>query len=303
MKVVISAILAALFISYYFPQVSELEWLLPYLLSGMLFTTFVKTKFEVKKLFKKRVLAAFLVSVGLVPFIVVEIARIFNFSYDIQLGLFLIAITPTAMAAPTIAGEAGLNKEVVLSSVLISNLLAPVTYPLLLNFYYDQSFSINFFNLFLKVFVIVILPVSLSLLFKKVFAKIPSKILSKISTSMLFAVIFLAVTSVSGEFFNGKIATSVLLISFLVVFILSSFLYWGSYFLAILFHSKWSKSLSLSLGHKNNGLTIGLLPVIGAVSPEVVTPILLYMISHHIHNGILISLNNKKIKDNNKVVD
>lgn len=276
-------IFAAIILGIVFDSIDILKSAIPYILASLLFFNFLKIDFKLKHFFRKELLYFPIVFYILLPPIIYFAAS--SLDYNFKLGLFILTITPTAIGAPVVAGLIKGDRELVTAQVLLLNLLSPLTYSLLIYFWFDTAnVNIPVFLILKKVSFIILLPLAFSYVIRKF--SFNKKHLYNFSTVYVpFAfllIIFSAVSSASAKLKSTPPETLVLLI--IIVFLMALLFFSGGF---IFFRSSGiAKSVSLMSGHRNTALSIWI--ILSNFSAEAVLPLIIYIISHHICNALLL---------------
>lgn len=268
----------AIILGFFFPIAASLGFLIPVLLAIILFFSFLELDIKVKKFFRTELIYYFVFGLLILPFLVFLLTK--NFDIQLRLGFFLVAITPTAISAPIIVKIIKGDMELIVSNVFLYNLLSPITYTLLLNLYFKKAVLVPTNIILVKLALMVFLPLLLTFLLKK--STILKKI-SRISNAAFMLVIFIAVSAASSHIRNIDLLPLLKIIA--IVFVFAGI----SYLAGLLLKKrkkKLKKSLSVAFGHKNSTLTIWI--ALSNFGPLVVVPMVIYIICHHIINGILV---------------
>lgn len=286
-KILKNGIFISIGLGLLFPQGEKLGQIIPYLLTILLFFSFIKLDFDIKKFIRKEVLYYFLVVLVLTPLAIFFIPKMFGLDLDLRLGLFIAAITPTATAAPIITDTIKGDRELMVSSVVFANLISPFTYTALLSIFFDNDIDIPAEQILIKISTIIFIPLIAALLIRK-FTKFKEPLIkfSKFNPLLLLCVLFAAVSSASSDLRDTNLETITIVFAYTMILVTFSF--------AIGFwlpkNLKAKKALASVFGHKNNTLGIWIvIEYFSDISARTIIPVLIYIICHHIINGFLIN--------------
>jgi bile acid:Na+ symporter, BASS family len=282
-KIINYGIFAAIVLGVLFPSQGSFKILIPILLALMLFFSFLKLDLRIRKFLRWELGVYFFIGLLILPFLVFLLTK--SLDMELRLGIFLVSITPTAIGAPIIVDMIKGNRELVVSNVVLYNLLSPFTYVVLLSLYFKtNALVIPVFSILEKLVLMIFIPLFLALLFKRIIVLDSSlkKIGRVFSPFAFILVIGIAVSSASSELRNMEML--LLLKVFVIVFLFAVV----SFALGFLFskNEKSRKAMSVVFGHKNSTLAIWI--ALSNFSPLVVVPMVIYVVCHHIINGILI---------------
>lgn len=288
-KIVTAGIFISIALGIYFDSIEILKLAIPYILASLLFFNFLKIDLKVSHFFRKELLYFPIIFFFIIPPIIYFSTSFF--SYDLRIGLFILAITPTAIGAPVVAGLTGSDRELVVSHVMLINLLSPLSYSLLIHFWFNKGdVEIPTFLILKKIALIIIIPLLTALLVKK--CKNTKRILSRISPYYVPAAFLLIIFSaVSSASLRLKSLDIFQLLSIAAIVFIMALVFFSTGFL-LSKKRKISISLSLMFGHRNTALSIWV--ILSNFSPESVIPLILYIIFHHTFNAGLLYLSGKK---------
>lgn len=283
-KVVSYGIFLAIILGLIFPVGTNYKFIIPYLLAIIMFFSFLKIEYKFKHFFRKELFYFLLIGLLLIPLIVFFLTK--NLESNLRLGLFLVSITPTAIGAPIICEFIKGNREFIISNVVFYNILSPFSYTLLLSLFFRTSeIIIPTRQIFVKLLIMVFVPFLIAFIVRR-FGNIKLNLLkiSKYLSSISFVlVVGLAISSAS--LYLRELDSFEILKIFLIVFSLAIV----SFSIGYLFSrdKKIKKTLALVFGHKNSALTTWV--ALSNFSTPVVIPMMFYIISHHIINGLLMN--------------
>jgi BASS family bile acid:Na+ symporter len=279
-----AGIFLAIVLGLIFPASDWLKKTLPYILGFLLLSNFIGIDLHIKKFMRRELLYFPVIAFLILPFLVFYSTLLFPI--DLRLGIFIIAITPSAIASPVVVNLIDGDRELSVSHVIFSNLLSPFAYTLLLYFFFrTESVSIPVLSLLRDIGLLIILPFMLSRIirFNRNVCTVSKKIFSVMGPVGFLLVIFVAVASSSLQL--RSMQKSFLIMIFIVSAVIAAISFSIGFFLSR--ESKIRRTLSVGFGHKNTSLAvwIGLSNFNGIV----VLPVVAYIVFHHIINGILVS--------------
>lgn len=293
-KLFIPLLFLTVVIALIFPHGSIFKFMIPYLLAILFFFNFYAIKFQFKSVLNLELLIYVVVVLIVTPPLVYFSS--FKLDYDFRIGLFLIAVTPTAIASSIIIKFLKGNLEFSVTNIIVFNLISPITYTVLLKlFFSDSQFSISIYKIVSSLTIIVFIPFVLATIIKKISPT--NRVLKKISdyTGFLFLVIvYLSVSSSALKLRTVEPAQLALLFAYVIGAAL--FLYLAGFLFGLSDDTK--KTLAVSMGQKNTALCIWI--ALSNFSPLAAIPPTIYIIVHHtINTGIMLFFqqHEKRIKD------
>ncbi|HOF01669.1 MAG TPA: bile acid:sodium symporter [Spirochaetota bacterium] len=286
-KFYILFIFASIAVGLIYPQGERIKFLLPYFLAASIFLNFYSIDISVRKFFRIEILYYFVITLILAPTIIFFLTS--GLDINLRLGFVLIAITPVAISSSIVVKIIDGDMELSLTNILFFNLFSIISYPLLIKiFFYKDAVEVPFKNILANLFFIILIPYILSIIFKK--SGILKKTISaacKYTSYILIALIYIAVSSSADKIrqFEFKMLAGV----FLITFTIALFYFAVGFILGK--NLKTKKTLSVSFGQKNTGLTL-LISLLN-FSPVASIPATIYIISHHLLSAILIFISGK----------
>ncbi len=204
---------------------------------------------------------------------------------NLRLGIFLLAITPTAISSVIMVDLIKGHKELIISQVVLYNMLSPLTYSILLQVFFNTTgLTIPTKLIFFKLTTMIFIPFLLSLIARK-FIKLKTKLLNISEIASPIAFIFVIGVAVSSASLNLKeIGIMNLLMITLFVFTLAVILFLIGFNLSKKIKIK--KSLGMAFSYRNGTLTTWV--ALTNFAPPVVIPMIIYIVIHHAINGFLI---------------
>jgi len=272
-------ILASLFIPFFIPYYPIMKDILPYALSIMLFFNFLNLE-PAKMKFRKEYF--YYPVFSLIIFCPFAILLSLLCGIDNYTGIILLAAAPTAVSSPVMADFIGADKTLSVMLAVISNLLAPLIFLAAAFIYLPERIDFSFTDAAAKSASVIFIPLAAAFLFRAFKSgRIPKKI-SGLSGTVLFPVIiFAAVMSSKNSILKAD--KTDLVFPALAAFILCAVSFTTGFLASK--NKATAKSLSLLFGHKNTALSVYV--ALASAPAETVTPILFYIIFHHIANSIL----------------
>ncbi|HRX17323.1 MAG TPA: hypothetical protein P5123_13495 [Spirochaetota bacterium] len=275
-------IIAALII----PSHPILKTVLPWILGCVMFVNFITIKIKITNPLNRTGIAYFVVVAAIIPCAIALSNP--GLPAAVQNGLILAIISPTALSSPVIASFTGADSSRLVTHILIAHIAAPVIYTIHLYYSLNLSdFTIPYFMIILKVVTMILAPLIAACLYKKTLKNIAIPRLVLMKKILFYLLVFTAVSSASEKIKNLEPLFALQL--FITVFLLAVLLYFCGYITC--YRQNKGITGALMFGHKNTGLSLWL--AITYLPGESSAPLVLYIISHHIINGILISFNNK----------
>jgi BASS family bile acid:Na+ symporter len=276
-------IFAAIFLGILFPAPLWEKKTLPFILGLLLVSNFMRIDFHLKKFFRKELL--YFPMIGFIVIPTVIYFGTITLPLDLRLGLFLIAITPSAIASTVVVNLIGGDRELSVAHVLVSNMLAPFAYAgLLYLFFRADSVDIPVGSLLKDIITLLAVPFIISrvLLIHKKVQSMTERFFTWFNPVGFLLVIFVAVASSSQQLraIQPELLALILALAALVAFV--SFAIGFS----LSRDSRIRRTLAVGFGHKNTSLAIWV--AVSNFNPAVVLPMVSYLIFHHVINGILV---------------
>jgi BASS family bile acid:Na+ symporter len=276
------------------PSGGHLKFLLPWLLGTMLFFNFLEIRIRFQDLFKRELIYYPLMVLVLLPALIYLLS--FPLDKELRMGLFMIAIAPTAIGASVITALTGGNILLTVSNTVISNLLSIVYYPLLIRLYFHSSeLTIPVLPMMIHLALVIVIPFALSFAFRELRKRIRGldpflTRAGRIAPFLLPLLVYIAASSSSKEL--RLLAPQVLITAGLFTLGVAV-LYFAAGFLT---GRNLPDRLSLagSFGQKNTGLCI--LLAVNNFSPLTAVPATLYILFHHLIYMVLIGVTGAKKK-------
>ncbi len=242
----ISLVLAIL-LGIFVPQAAQLSFLIQWLLAGMLFFSFLNLKVSVKLISFQHLKIAF----GSIIFGTTLYFLLKPFNENLALATSIIALAPTAIAAPVMAKLLKANVVWVALSTLTTNLLIALLLPFYVSLIYGIQSQVSIWILLKSLTIIFFIPYFLALLVQNYFTGILSALnkLGNVSFILFVSNIFLASAKSSHfiQFETNESMPIIILISIFSALVCLISFGFGSF----LGRKKNSVEHSLAFGQKN----------------------------------------------------
>ncbi|MBI4979362.1 MAG: bile acid:sodium symporter [Spirochaetes bacterium] len=276
-------LIAAVIAGFLFPQGSAGKPVIPFVLGAMLYFNFLALTLELKS-FVRYELAAFPVIVwGILPPLALLAGRMLP--GEIATGFFLAVITPPAVSGVVMASLMGGEKELPVVNAVIYNLLSPIAYTVLTGVWLSAAaVAVPVKAILTEVGSVVIIPFVISIIVRRLPAvdRISKNIAPFYNPLAMIFIVYTSIAVASPRFRALPLLTALGIFGF--VFCVASVLYAAGFIIGK--DPSHRRSLAVSLGQKNVGL--GMLVALNNFSPLAAVPVVLYLISHHIINSVLI---------------
>ncbi len=283
-KITNAGIFLSIALGIFFPMPNTGKQILPYLLGLLLLSNFLKIEFNRRKFFRKELLYF-----PVVAFMIAPVIIYFVFIYlpiDFRIGLFIMAITPAAIASPVVVDLINGDRELAISHVLFTNLLSPFVYSVMLYlFFSSEGLNVPVVSMLRDISLLIIVPFILSRLLKlskPVYRK--ASVLSKWYSPLGFlAVVFTAVSSASEKLRTLPVGMLLILLGSTALLAIINFMIGFS----LSRDTTIRRTLAVGFCHRNTSMSIWI--GLSNFSAMTVLPMVSYLIFHHIINGIIIS--------------
>lgn len=247
------AITFAFVAGYCFPELNVLNWLIRWLIIGMLFLTFLGLRINRMKLDRRHLFMVLLnLAVGLGAFALLEAAG----QGQLSQAAFFAGITPTATAAPVIIGFLNGNVEFVTTALLFDNAAMCALLPVTLPWVTGQGGVEVYWQVMQSVLIVMALPLAAALLVRRIYpgAFVWPRKLKDVSFGMWVAALVLIVAHASYDIrHNPEISHALLWQIGLVSLLLCGLNFALGYMIG---GPDMRRECSQSLGQKNTTLTI-----------------------------------------------
>lgn len=290
-KLFIPSLLLAIILGLLLPYGAAAKNLIPYILGILLFFNFYSVSFTISDFLRKELLFY-----PLFVFLIVPAAVFFGtkaLSPPFRTGLFLIALSPPAIAGIITTRFLKGDLKLTIITTVLYNLLAPLSYSLLTNVYFQSSgTAISMKKIFINLFLLMFIPFAAAGLLKKIEKVKP--IIQKITgpASMLFPIaVYIAISYSSNRI--KSLAPVELISVFAFTFLTSALLYTAGFLSGKTMEQR--KALAVAMGQKNTALCIWV--GLANFDPLTVIPATFYVIIHHSINTVLLLINGRSNKN------
>lgn len=284
---VIISIYSAILLGLLFPWGEQVKPLIPWLLSILVFFSFIGMEFRLRFFLRKELLILISLLWGVIPFLCFWAT--YSFPPHLHLGLFLLSVTPPAIASVVIINMLRGDVNLGISSAVFFNLLSPFSISLLLQLYFgNQQVDLAVFPIFKSLVLIIFIPIVFIFIFQRFFKEVQKKI---VDLSLKFSLYLLCLFIVLGVSTTRDYLLSLGLKDFFILWGAVFSLALCNYILGSLFFSQplIKKTGMVTLGQKNTALMIGISSLY--FGQEITVLVVLYILSHHIVNGFLLFVN------------
>lgn len=278
-------IYTAIVLGLLFPYGEIVKPLIPFMLSVLVFISFLNMDFHIKDYLKVELIYIAMLSYGIIPAVVFFVSQLFE--TPLHLGIFYLSTAPPAIASVVMIKLMKGDLRLGISSALIFNMLSPVSISLLLGVYFGgtQTWDIPIFPIFKSLFLIIFIPIGLVFSLQKGFKKVHyqmSKHTDKLSIYLLAVFIIAGVSTAQNHLFSLSLPSFFKLWGLVLSLALFNFLMGG-----ILFKDRETRIASaVSMGQKNTALMLGIASLY--LGEEITALVVLYILSHHCINGFLL---------------
>lgn len=265
------------------PELQGVKRVLPCALGVVMFLNFLTMDTGKHSLAISSELQYLAVVVVITPFLVYRLSLLLDFDTALRTGLIMAVVTPSALSAPVVCDLVGGNRYSIITHVILTNLLAPLTFTLIFAIYLkSEHIAIPYTMIITKVALLMLCPYLLAWIVKKRSKKHLGD-LKTVKKFLFLLIVFVAVSSAATRM--REVAPVKLAGIALFIFTTALFLY-GTGFLIGRCRMLGSTT-ALMFGHKNMGLSLWI--ALGNFDPMAALPLVLYIISHHIINGFLLA--------------
>ncbi len=266
-----------------FNQGHQYSYLIKYLIMVMLFFPFLSASFPKDKRVYLHVLSIF---IAMVVISAVSYGLFVSWEPTVATVAFLVAVTPTATAAPVVIDFIKKDVDYVISAVVITNCLVALLLPFFLPKMMPIESELSSRNILISTLAVVLIPLFLAQILKNTSDKFTRALLSKkeVSFYIWLLVLYLATSKASASLFNSEISywavceiAIVSLVICIVNFVVGRLI--GGRGHAI--------EASQSLGQKNTMLMAWV--ALEYISPFAVLGPVFYLIYQNIYNSFLLA--------------
>jgi len=261
------------------PQAHELSVCVPYFVFAMLWLAFLDAPLHRKMVTRLHLILIF----ALVGFAMLAYGVVFPLDRRFATVAFMIAITPTATAAPSVIDLLGGNPAFVAISVLLTHLVVSLLFPFFLPYLVDGKTNVSALALVLPSLKVTLLPMLASLPCRLLPSGVYQKLIFlKKTTLLLWITVLFIVTSKASWFVQTSGSASnhdLLIIAGIAVTICTISFSFGR----LLGGSTHPKEASQCLGQKNTLLTIWI--SLHFLNPFIALGPTIYIVCHNLFNS------------------
>ncbi len=282
-------LILSIIIGFFSPSLSYFSPLVSWLLMFLLFSSFLNLEISLHKFFRKELLLFPILNWVIMPAVVYYLTLKLNMDY--RIGLFLIVITPPALGSPVIVSLAKGDMEFVVSNVVIFNVISPLIYAFLPQLYFKGISEIATpLSVFRSVAFYIFIPLILALLVRKILRvkQFINKHIDPFKGLVQLFMIAVVMASSSPKIRSLPIKESLMIFSLTLMI---SFIVYLTSFILCRKDDQMKYTCPVSAGHKNTLLSI--VTGMNNFNPIVAVPSILYLVSHHIWNGVVIFLSRR----------
>ncbi len=288
MKIPLSAIiLSAIIIGFVFPYGTLIKNLQLPLLFALMYFSLLEININPKKMIRKELIIWGLINIVALPLIAFFLGSLV--SNDLLLGIVIAALAPTATSSPFFVGLIKGDKELSISISTLANLSSIFYVPIVLFILFGMRVAIPYDQVFVNIFELIFIPLFLAILTKKFLASRFNKLVrySKNIVPFILFLILLIIFSTSLSSIQSSFGEVITVIPLVGLVCTSGFLL--GYF--SMKDKKLKRTLAIAGGFKNQSLMLG---IFYNLAPITLIPPVIYLIFHHIYNGIFVWLYEKK---------
>ena len=189
------------------------------------------------------------------------------FDNDLAIGILLLTSMPAGVSTPALTDIARGNISLSMSLVITSQMVAPLTIPLLFWLFVSSSLSINIILLFKDIAILVFLPMILSRLIRIYFPALIRKtqhFFTSANVLLLFAFVYLTISSQSHIILANP---SGLIWKVAILYLVFTILHVVGYLIGFKENKKDRISIAIGAAYMNNGMAIVL--AVSYFKPEI----------------------------------
>jgi predicted Na+-dependent transporter len=251
-------LIAGIIIGLWKPAPFEIPGYLPAVLLGMmLFFVFLKIDaIEVFEKIRNYKLMIFIASVYMfiIPLLLFLSFKLFN--NELALGILLLTAMPAGVSSPALTDILKGNISLAMSIVIVTQLIAPFSVPLLFWLIDSNGLEINKLSVFKDIAILIFLPMILSQVIKKYFPLLINKsqhLLTSANIILLFTFVYIALSSQRDAILDNPVSliwkTAVLYLVFILLHAIG--------YLICYKENKENKiALAITAAYMNNGMAI-----------------------------------------------
>ncbi|MDO5424042.1 MAG: bile acid:sodium symporter family protein [Eubacteriales bacterium] len=231
----------------------------------------------------------------IMPLAAYALAKIFQLSPDLAIGVILVGCCPGGTASNVITYIAGGDVPLSVGMTIVSTLLAPILTPALVYVLGGAWVEVSFAAMMMSVVKVVLVPVVLGIVIHEIFGKYVEKARDFLPLVSVTAIVLLISGIIATN--REKILACGLLVA--VVVILHNLLGLAlGYSLAKLFHMEPEKAtaVAVEVGMQNSGLAISLATANFAANPLATLPGAIFSVWHNISGSIFAGMRKRMMK-------
>ena len=230
------------------------------------------------------------------PLVAFGLAKAFNLSPDLAIGVILVGCCPGGTASNVITYIANGDTALSVGMTIFSTLLAPFVTPVLVYLLGGSWVEVSLLAMILSVVKVVLLPVLAGILIYQLFPKFVDQIRDVLPLVSVVAIVLLIAGIVGSN--AAKIVTCGVVVFIVVMIHNVCGLLLGLSF-AKIFNLNYRKAtaVAIEVGMQNSGLAISLATTNFAANPLATLPGAIFSVWHNISGSIFASLRRKREKD------
>lgn len=232
----------------------------------------------------------------IMPLVAFGLAKAFNLSPDLDIGVILVGCCPGGTASNVITYIANGDTALSVGMTIFSTLLAPFVTPVLVYLLGGSWVEVSLLAMILSVVKVVLLPVLAGILIYQLFPKFVDQIRDVLPLVSVVAIVLLIAGIVGSN--AAKIVTCGVVVFIVVMIHNVCGLLLGLSF-AKIFNLNYRKAtaVAIEVGMQNSGLAISLATTNFAANPLATLPGAIFSVWHNISGSIFASLRRKREKD------
>jgi BASS family bile acid:Na+ symporter len=251
-------LIAGIFFGLWQPVPFKVPYFLPKLLLGlMLFLVFLKIDaLEIIENIRNYKLMAYVTVIYMFVIPLTFYLAVNAFDHDLAIGILLLTSMPAGVSTPALTDIGKGNISLSMSLVVVSQLIAPFSVPLLFWLAVSGSLSINKILLFKDIAILVFLPLLISQLVKKYFPVVirsTQHLFTSANVFLLFSFVYITISSQRNLILDN---TSGLIWKICMLYLVFIILHVIGYL--ICFREKKENRIAVAIGaaYMNNGMAI-----------------------------------------------
>ena len=283
-------IICAIITGVIFPYGAEYTYLIKYILSLILFLSFIDLDFSTS-ISKSNILKLLIANIIIGPILYLVLS---SYSDIVRISILLICLTPPAAATTVLASILKFDVKFIAIYVLISTVVLSIIFSISLPLLKENPSNTSFVKVLVPMLSVIISPILLSEFIRRT-SNLISNYIGKVKfiTPYLLAIILYIASSHSSLYIFNYFNLSKY--NFIILFILSGLAFLINSFLGYYLSSKGhNKEGRLALGHKNTTLAVWI--AIEFLNPIVVLVPIIYSLIQNTYNSIQIFERDRRLK-------